>query len=145
MSLWTTNGQGESDMAVYSSFEQMGDILKAVFESVFDDPTAGRKLKKVNLVVKYVIKDPDGVVWVDTGLHKVLLGTYDRNPTVELTAEGDSFHDFLLKKVSITDLLLKKKISAKGPFPKFMKMIPLLNKAYEIYPEIAEKNGMPVD
>ena len=145
MSLRTTNRQRGSDMALYSSFEQIGGILKTVFESVFDDPTAGRKLKKVNLVVKYIIKDPDGEVWVDTGLHKVVLGTYDKKPTVELTAEGDSFHEFLLKKANITDLILKKKISAKGPFPKFMKMIPLLNKAYEIYPEIAEKNGIPVD
>jgi hypothetical protein len=132
-------------MAVYSSFEQIGGILKTVFEAVFDDPTAGKKMKKVNIVVKYIIQNPDGEVWVDTGLHKVVLGPYDKNPTVQLTAEGDSFHDFLLKKVKITDLILKKKISAKGPFPKFMKMIPLLNKAYEIYPEIAEKNGIPVD
>ena len=132
-------------MAVYESFEQMSEIFGNVFGSVFDDPTTGPKLRKVKIIVKYSVKDPDGSVWLNTSEGKVLFGKQDQKPTLEVSIHGDTLHEFLLKKIDITGLMLRQDVSIKGPFSKFVKFVPLLNKAYEIYPEVAQKNGLPID
>jgi hypothetical protein len=132
-------------MAVYKSFEQMSEIFEGVFRSVFDDAVAGPKLRKVKLIVKYGVKEPDGDVWLLTSEGKVLFGEVDQKPTLEVSIPGDTLHAFLLKKIDITGLMLRQDVSIKGPFSKFVRFVPLLNKAYEIYPEVAQKSGLPID
>ena len=123
----------------------MSEIFANVFGSVFDDPIAGPKLRKVKLIVKYVIKEPDGEVWLHTSEARVLFGEHDQKPTLEVSIHGDTLHEFLLKKIDITGLMLRNDVSIKGPFSKFVKFVPLLNKAYEIYPDVAKRCGLPID
>lgn len=135
----------EMVMPIYESFAKMTEILGNVFGSVFDDPIAGPKLRKIKVVVKYNVKDPDGVVWPHTSEGRVLFGEHDQKPTLEVSIHGDRLHAFLLKKIDITGLMLRQDVSIKGPFSKFVKFVPLLNKAYEIYPGVAQENGLPID
>ena len=135
----------ERVMAVYESFEKMSEIFEDVFGAVFDDPIAGPKLRKIKVIVKYNVKDPDGAVWLHTSEGKVLFGEYDQKATLEVSIHGDTLHEFLLKKIDITGLMLRKDVSIKGPFSKFVKFVPLLNKAYEIYPDVAKRCGLPID
>ena len=69
-------------------------------------------------------------------------GEYDRKPDLELKSTGDVIHDFLSKKMSITEALGKKKVKVKGEIFQIMKMIPLLSKAFVLYPEIVKKHGI---
>jgi len=75
---------------------------------------------------------------------KVLFGEDGEKPTLEVFIHGDTLHEFLLKKNDITGLMLRKDVSIKGPFSKFVKFVPLLNNVYEIYPGVAKEDGLPI-
>ena len=75
---------------------------------------------------------------------RVLFGEDDQKATLEVSIHGDTLHEFLLKKIDITGLMLRKDVSIKGPFCKFAKFVPLLNKVYEIYPGVAKEDGLPI-
>jgi hypothetical protein len=55
---------------------------------------------------------------------------------------GDSCHLFWLKELSLPIALAKRKIKARGPMPKVLKLLPMLKPAYEAYPEIAKAHGI---
>ncbi len=132
-------------MAVFSDTEKMYEVLGELFELLLNDPAAGKKFKESNLVIKFIINDPDGMLWVDTNEMKVICGSAELKPTIEMTLSGDSCHRFWLQQLKLPVALAKGKIKAKGPMPKILKLLPLLKPAYEAYPGIAEKHNIPVN
>ena len=129
-------------MSVYGNTERFEKVMSELYSACFEDAKAGPKFKKMNIVLKYIVSDPDADLYVDTGKFKVVEGEYDRKPNIELTVRGDVLHDFMLKKFSIAKALGDKKVKVKGPIFKIMKIIPLLSKGFEVYPEIAKRNGI---
>jgi putative sterol carrier protein len=129
-------------MAVFESTEKMTKVMDDVFTPVFNDAKTGPKFKKANLVLKFILNDPVGDIYVDTGKSIIIDGEYDHKPNIELTADADVIHDFLLRKINIAEALGAKKIKIKGPILQIMKMIPLLSKAFDNYPEIVKKHGI---
>ena len=60
-----------------------------------------------------------------------------------MSLSGDTCHKFWLQEVSMPVALAKGLIKAKGPFPKVLKLLPLLKPAYAAYPAIAKEHGLP--
>ncbi|MFH1138076.1 MAG: SCP2 sterol-binding domain-containing protein [Pseudomonadota bacterium] len=130
-------------MAVFESTEKMYEVLGTLFRTLLNDPAAGPKFQNADLVIRFVINDPDGEIWLsrDGGVH---CGSADLTATVTMTLSGDSCHQFWLKQLGMPTALAKDKIKAKGPMPKVLKLLPILKPAYEAYPDIARKFGLPV-
>jgi len=63
---------------------------------------------------------------------------------VEMDLSGDACHQFWLKELKLPVALATGKIKARGPMPTILKLLPLLKPAYEMYPDIARKNNLPV-
>ena len=129
-------------MTRYNNFEQVFNIFDELFGEVFSDPDIAKKLEQSNMVIKYNLSEPDGVVWVDTKTKQVIKNDYDKDFTVELTVTADLLHDFLMKKLNINTALATKKIKTKGAILQFLKFVPFMNKAIKIYPEVAKKHGI---
>jgi alkyl sulfatase BDS1-like metallo-beta-lactamase superfamily hydrolase len=129
-------------MSVYGNTEKFEKVMSELYSTCFEDEKTGPKFKKMNIVLKYIVTDLNANLYVDTGKFKVVEGEYDRKPNIELTVMGDVLHDFMLKKFTIAKALGDKKVKVKGPIFKIMKMIPLLSKGFEVYPEIVKKNGI---
>ena len=130
-------------MAVFENTEKMYEVLGTLFRTLMDDPTAGPKFRDADLVIRFIISEPDGEIWLsrDGG---VICGSSDLAATVTMTLNGDSCHQFWLKQLTMPIALAKGKIKAKGPMPKVLKLLPILKPAYEAYPGIAESFGLPV-
>ncbi|MCX5852704.1 MAG: hypothetical protein NT072_11755 [Deltaproteobacteria bacterium] len=130
-------------MAVFSSTEKMYEVLGTLFEALMHDPIVGPKFAESNIIIKFIINDPDGFIWL-TSEPKVICGEADLKPTIEMSLSGDSCHKFWLKEISLPVALAKGLVKAKGPMPKVLKLLPLLKPAYEAYPAIAKKHNLPI-
>ena len=129
-------------MTVYDSAEQLNSIMKELFEKIFNDEKVGPKLKKQKLVINYNVSDPDTSIWVDTIQSRVAFGDYEYPATIQLSMNGDTFHDFMSKNATVPDLVAKKQVKVIGSLAKVMKLLPLVKKAYDLYPEIAKKHNL---
>lgn len=130
-------------MAVFSSTEKMYEVLGSLFDVLMHDPVVGPKFAESNIIIKFIINDPDGFIWL-TSEPKVICGEADLKPTIEMSLSGDSCHKFWLKEISLPVALAKGLVKAKGPMPKVLKLLPLLKPAYEAYPAIARKHSLPI-
>ncbi len=128
-------------MAIFKDTAYMYDVLGTLFNNLMDDPGFGEKFKKADIVIRFIINDPDGELWcLKNGT--VVLGKSDEKATVTMTLSGDSCHQFWMKELSMPIALAKGKIKAKGPMPKVLKLLPLLKPAYAMYPDIAKEKGL---
>ena len=129
-------------MAAYVNAEQLNNIVGELFERIFNDEIVGPKLKKSRLVIKYDVKDPDTAIWVDTAQSRVAFGDYELPASIQLIMTGDTFHAFMCKEATVPDLVAKKKVKVIGSLAKVMKLLPLVKKAYDLYPQIAKNHGV---
>lgn len=130
-------------MPVFSNTEKMYQVLGELFNALLSDKTAREKFLESDIIIKFDIHDPSGQIWIsneDGG--KVICGSTQLKPTIEMSLSGDSCHKFWLQELAMPVALAKGLIKAKGPMPKVIKLLPLLKPAYEAYPEIAKKHGL---
>ena len=121
----------------------MYEVLGSLFNILMADPTVSEKYQEDKIIIKFTITEPDGFIWITD--EEVICGPADLKPTVEMTLSGNTCHNFWLKNITMPVALAKGKIKAKGPMPKVLKLIPLLKPAYENYPDIATKHGLPLE
>ena len=130
-------------MPIFSNSEKMYEVLGELFNALLQDTTAREKFIESDIIIKFDIHDPSGQIWIsneDGG--KAICGPTQLKPTIEMTLSGDSCHKFWLQELTMPVALAKGLIKAKGPMPKVIKLLPLLNPAYSAYPEIAKKHGL---
>lgn len=130
-------------MPVFQNTEKMYEVLGELFNVLLSDKTAREKFLESDIIIKFDIHDPSGQIWIsneDGG--KVICGSTQLKPTIEMSLSGDSCHKFWLQELTMPVALAKGLIKAKGPMPKVIKLLPLLKPAYEAYPEIAKKHGL---
>lgn len=133
-------------MAVFSNTDKMYEVLGSLFNTLLKDPSAGPKFLESEIVIKFDINNPDGIIWLsneDNG--KVVTGSADIDATIEMQLSGDTCHKFWLQDISMPVALSKGLIKAKGPLPKVLKLLPLLKPAYAAYPSIADEHGLSID
>lgn len=129
-------------MAIFKDTETMYDVLGGLFKRLLADPESGPGFRSANVVIQFVINDPEGIIYVKPD--EVICGeASDVKPDVVMTLSGDTCHDFWLKKVNLPIALAKRTIKAKGPVNKVLKLLPILKPAYELYPKICDEKGLP--
>jgi len=128
-------------MAVFESTEKMYEVLGSLFKKLMADPEMGVKYRESKIIICFNITEPAGQIWL-TGQGEVICGKADLKATIEMDLSGDSCHLFWLKELSLPIALAKRKIKARGPMPKVLKLLPMLKPAYEAYPEIAKAHGI---
>ena len=130
-------------MPVFRDTDQLYDFYKGLFEVVTAETNFGKKLDEHGITLKFILKNPDGCVWI--GPDKVLVGeaaTRDADTTMEMFA--DTAHDVWLKKITVNKAVLTKKVKVKGSSATIMKLFPHLKSILDTYPEYCEKQGLPL-
>jgi putative sterol carrier protein len=131
-------------MPVFKDADSMLEILGGLFSLALKDETAAPKFREARVVIRFNITDPEATLWVDSVNMQVLKGPQNIKANVEMDLSGDACHQFWLKELKLPVALATGKIKARGPMPTILKLLPLLKPAYEMYPEIARKNNLPV-
>jgi putative sterol carrier protein len=130
-------------MATFKDTNHMYEVLGDLWNYVIKETEFGAKLKEYEVTYKFIIKDPDGYLFVS---HDEVITGADANRDGVITMEmsGDTVHKFWLKKVNLPVALATRKMKSKGPIPKVLKMLPYLKPVYELYPKYCEQYGIDI-
>jgi len=129
---------------VFKDTEMIYSVLIEFYELLKNDPQIGPSLKKTNLCIQFVYKNPSAVITIDATKDDplVLKGTFDGKPEVTMTMNADFAHRFWHGKVNLVTALTRRQVIAKGNVPKTLKLLPILKPAYELYPRFLREKGL---
>jgi len=132
-------------MGVYfRDTQHMYDFLEDLWKHIVFEAGLGEKLRDYGVSYRYKLTDPDGYLYIDAD--NVITGEEaNRDAVLRMEMSGDTVVLFWLKKISLPVALATRKIKAKGPIPKVLKMTPALKPIYPIFPDFCRKHNVPID
>ena len=71
----------------------------------------------------------------------VIQGPCELKPDIAMSMKADVAHAFWHGKVNLAKAMTTKKIIAKGPIPKILKLLPAIKSLYAAYPEYLKEIG----
>ncbi|GAB6888512.1 hypothetical protein JCM13304A_20110 [Desulfothermus okinawensis JCM 13304] len=130
-------------MAIFDSTEKMYEVLGSLWRDLLSKEEMAKKFQDAGIVIKFSINSPNGEIWLFPDREeKVVCGKADGKPDVEMFLSGDDCHKFWMQELKLPIALATRKIKAKGPINKILKLLPMLKPAYEKYPQIAKDHGL---
>lgn len=131
-------------MSVFQDTEQLYDCVGAILDYLRTYEPAANAFRKSGLIIRFKYSTPDGEITIDGSQDPIALtcGPCDRTPTVDMTMSADTAHQFWLGKVNLVAALTRGTMTAKGPIPAIMKLLPAITPAYKKYPEILSEKGL---
>ena len=129
---------------VFKDSEMLYDILLDFYECLKTDPGIGPALRKAGLCVQFIYKNPDAVITIDATKEtpRIIKGAFDGKPDVTMTMNADFAHLFWHGKANLVSALTRRQVTARGNLPKTLKLLPILDPAYEMYPRYLREKGL---
>ncbi len=129
---------------VFKDAKMLYEVLVAFYELLKNHPEIGPKLAQSNLCVQFRYKNPSAVITIDaTGDDlKIIPGRFDGQPDVVLTMKADFAHAFWHGKANLVSALTRRQVTAKGNVPKIIKLLPILQPSYALYPKFLADKGL---
>ncbi|MEM7182365.1 MAG: iron-containing alcohol dehydrogenase [Spirochaetota bacterium] len=135
---------------IFSDAEALYDILGGFYRNLASKGEERPELKKTflnsGIKIKFVYNNPDAYITIDASNSEVKI--YDGKDgdhvqvDIELGLEADLAHYFWHGEVNAVQALTRREVSTKGDLAKAMQLLPLLNPAYEIYPQFLREKGL---
>lgn len=135
-------------MGVFKDADQVYELLGGLFNDLTGDPVIAEKFAASGLVIRFTYTDPDSEIWLDARKKDpndlgVICGPAEGlNAEVEMSMKADVAHQFWLGNVNLMVALTRKQITAKGPIPKIMKLLPVIKPAYAKYQQFLKDRGL---
>ncbi|HEY5525982.1 MAG TPA: SCP2 sterol-binding domain-containing protein [Candidatus Anoxymicrobiaceae bacterium] len=136
-------------MGYYKDADQLYELLGQLFEDLKADPEIAKKIAASGLVVRFAYSDPDSEIWIDAhekdpDKAEIILGDPGdgRKADITMSMDADTAHQFWLGDLNLMAALTRRKIVAKGPIPKAMKLLPVIKPAYPMYRELLASKGL---
>jgi hypothetical protein len=131
-------------MSYFKDSQECDQILGGFFRKM-SEGVAGKdpvlvgiqsKLAEMGLVVKFIWREP--VLSLTLDFTKEPFGVYANdetiNPTATFTLTADNGHKFWHGQINLAKALTTKTIVARGPIPKILKLLPVIEPMYKRYP-----------
>lgn len=130
-------------MPAFQSADQLKNVLGDFFKLLSNDALIGPKLIASKLIIKFVYREPNASITIDLSGEAPVF-TFDddvKKPIVEMNMKADTAHKFWMGEVNLVIALARREITAKGPVPQILKLLPIIKPAYKLYPDfIKDKN-----
>lgn len=129
---------------VFKDTDMVYSVLVDFYDHLKKNPDIGPALKKTNLCIQFVYKNPSAVITIDATGDELLIhkGDFDGKPEVTMTMNADFAHKFWHGKANLVSALTRRQVIAKGNVPKTIKLLPVLKPAYELYPRFLRDKGL---
>jgi hypothetical protein len=131
-------------MSYFKDSQECDQILGGFFRKMSEGVTnkdevlvgIQRKLAEMGLIVKFVWREP--VLSLTLDFTKEPFGVYANdetiNPAATFTLTADNGHKFWHGQINLAKALTTKTIVARGPIPKILKLLPVIEPMYKRYP-----------
>jgi len=135
-----TSGAVKRLKGVFKDEAAVYDILGNFFLKVQADPKLFAPLKNSGLKIRFNYTLPDAAIALDGSTDdkskQIMTGDAARRfePEVEFTLQADIAHYFWHGQVNLMQALARKEVIPKGNLPRAMRLLPLLEPLYELYP-----------
>lgn len=131
-------------MAVFSSTEELQEVMSLLWHEIRESGDMAEKLIASRLIVQFRYREPEGLLTIDCSdgnSMKIHTGPTNVKPMIEMSMKADIAHEFWLGKVNVPMALMMGKIVSRGPTPKALALLPVIKPAYAIYPGVLEGKG----
>lgn len=134
-------------MGYFANTEELNKVMDILWNKIKEQPDMSKKLVNTKLVVQFKYRDPDGLLTIDCSdgqEMKIIIGATSLKPIIEMSMKADMAHEFWLGKTNIPLALMSGKIVSKGPTPKALALLPVIQPAYGLYPLVLQEIGKKI-
>lgn len=131
-------------MAFFANTAELDKVMDALWHKIKADPTLSRKLIDTKLIVQFKYRDPEGVLTIDCSdgqEMKIIVGPTSVKPVIEMSMKADIAHEFWMGKVNVPLAIMSGKIVSRGPTPKALALLPVIQPAFALYPGVLQEVG----
>jgi putative sterol carrier protein len=126
---------------MYESTEQANQVFGQLFQILSEDETFDRRLRESGMTAKLVHKKPDCTIYIAPG--EVLIGDEAPEPaTITIKMSCDTAHSLWMGTLMMPSAVATGKVRIRGKISKVLEFVPILQPAFDRYPEIAAENGI---
>jgi putative sterol carrier protein len=128
-------------MTVFQSTEQASAVFTRLFEILLQDPTFGDRMRAAGLTLRLVQSKPELQLFVSPD--GVSGDDIDTPAAITIKMSCDTAHQLWSGKLLMPLALATGKVRIRGSVAKVLEFVPLLQPAFDRYPEIAAQAGAP--
>jgi putative sterol carrier protein len=128
-------------MPLYETTQQAEDVFGGLFKILIEDDTFRTRLAATGLTVRLVQKKPDCTIYISPD--EVLLGDEapeDASITIKMSC--DTAHSLWMGTLMMPTAVATGRVRIRGKVAKVIEFVPILQPAFDRYPEIAAANGV---
>jgi putative sterol carrier protein len=128
-------------MSVYDTTEQAEHVFGELFNILIADATASASMRDNDLTVRLVHTKPDCVIYVSSDA--VILGQdAPEQASVTIKMSCDTAHKLWLGNLMLPTAIATAKVRIRGKVSKVLELVPVLQPAFDRYPELAGASGV---
>lgn len=122
-------------MAIFATKDDLYAVFPKFFQHLADNEHIGPKLHASRLKIRFVYKEPDSCIYIDLSddVPRIVPDDFATTADIEMTMKADVAHKFWKGEVNLVTALARREITAKGPIPKILKLLPIIRPAYVLY------------
>jgi putative sterol carrier protein len=128
-------------MPVYDTTEQAEDVFGGLFKILIDDENFRERLRETGLTVRLEQKKPDCKIFISPD--EVLLGDEaDRDASITIKMSCDTAHALWMGTLMMPTAVATGRVRIRGKVAKVIEFVPILQPAFDRYPEVAAASGV---
>jgi hypothetical protein len=124
----------------FSSKEQAASVFTTLFEILLEDDRFSRTVRNENLTVLFKHSDPDMTVYLDAD--GVYVDEVPNAPAITIQMSCTSADALWSGRLLMPIALATRKIKISGSVAKVIEFVPMLQPAFDRYPQIAADAGV---
>jgi putative sterol carrier protein len=130
-------------MPVYDSTDKANAVFGRLFEILREDDHFIARLRETGLSVRIIHTKPDCTIFVSP--EQINIGdTNSADAAITIKMSCDTAHALWLGKLMVPTAVATGKLRIRGKVAKVIELVPILQPAFDRYPEIAAASGLPV-
>jgi putative sterol carrier protein len=130
------------DMSIFESREQAVGVFQRLFTILLEDETFRSRMGASQLTLRLVQSKPDFELYVDPESVRVDPGGERAVITIKMSC--DTAHALWSGRLLMPVALATGRVRVRGNVAKVLEFVPLLQPAFDRYPEIAVQAGLPI-
>jgi putative sterol carrier protein len=128
-------------MSVYETTQQAEAVFGALFTILVADEAASASMRDNGLTVRMVHTKPDCVLHVSA--EQVRTGDdAPEEASVTIKMSCDTAHQLWLGNLMLPTAIATRKVRIRGKVSKVLELVPILQPAFDRYPELAGASGV---
>lgn len=128
-------------MPLYETTEQAEHVFGTLFKILVEDDNFTERLRESGLTVRLIHKKPDCTIFVSPD--EVLIGDEaPENAAITIKMSCDTAHQLWMGTLMMPTAVATGKVRIRGKVAKVIELVPILQPAFDRYPEIAAESGV---